>query len=163
MFFGLCNSPTTFQAYMNHTFLDFIDEGWLIIYMDDMLIHSEDNPALHQERTKRVLQHLCEQRLALKLSKCSFDASEVKYLGLLVSAGAIKMDPTKLLAIKNWNPPQRRKSSPILHRILQFLLKIHPGILGPSQTATLPHPQKCPMAMVCGPRNRLRKDKNGVP
>ena len=81
MFFGLCNSPATFQAYMNHTFQDFIDEGWLIIYMDDMLIHSKNNPELHQERTKRVLQRLREQRLALKLSKCSFDASEVEYLG----------------------------------------------------------------------------------
>ena len=110
MFFGLCNSPATFQAYMNHTFQDFIDEGWLIIYMDDMLIHSKDDPALHQERTKRVLQRLREQRLALKLSKCSFDASEVEYLGLLVSAGAIKMDPTKLLAIKNWNPPRDVKA-----------------------------------------------------
>ena len=42
MFFRLCNSLATFQAYMNHTFHDFIDEGWLIIYMDDMLIHSSD-------------------------------------------------------------------------------------------------------------------------
>ena len=109
MFFGLCNSPATFQAYI-HTFQDFIDEGWLIIYMDDMLIHLKDDPTLHQERTRRVLQCLREQRLALKLLKCSFDADEVEYLGLLVSAGAIKMDPTKLLAIKNWNPPKDVKA-----------------------------------------------------
>ena len=49
MFFGLCNSPATFQAYMNHTFHDFINEGWLIIYMDDMLIHLSDDLVLHQE------------------------------------------------------------------------------------------------------------------
>jgi hypothetical protein len=40
MFFGLCNSPATFQALMDHLFGDFIAEGWLIIYMDDLLIHS---------------------------------------------------------------------------------------------------------------------------
>ena len=105
MFFGLCNSPATFQAYMNHTFHDFIDEGWLIIYMDNMLIHLSDDLVLHQERTKRVLERLHEQRLALKLSKCAFNTTEVEYLGLLISPGAIKMDPTKLDAIKNWNAP----------------------------------------------------------
>jgi hypothetical protein len=38
MFFSLCNSPTTFQALMDHLFGNFIAEGWLIIYMDDLLI-----------------------------------------------------------------------------------------------------------------------------
>ena len=110
MFFGLCNSPATFQAYMNHTFQDFIDKGWLIIYMDDMLIHSTDDLTLHQQRTKCMLQRLCEERLTLKLSKCSFDTNEVEYLGLLISPGAIKMDPTKLKAIKEWAPPKDVKA-----------------------------------------------------
>ena len=105
MFFGLCNSLATFQAYMNHTFHDFINEGWLIIYMDDMLIHSSNNLALHQERTKHVLQHLHKEHLALKLSKCTFNMTKVEYLGLLISPGFIKMDPTKLEAIKNWTAP----------------------------------------------------------
>ena len=55
MFFGLCNSPATFQAMMNDIFRDIINEGWLTIYMDDMLLHSTD-PQLHEERTRRVLQ-----------------------------------------------------------------------------------------------------------
>ena len=110
MFFGLCNSPATFQAYMNHTFHNFINEGWLIIYMDDMLIHSSDDLALHQERTKHILERLREQRLTLKLSKCAFDTMEVEYLGLLISPGAIKMDPTKLAAIKDWAPPKDVKA-----------------------------------------------------
>ena len=42
MFFGLCNSPATFQAYMNQTFAKEIDEGWVVIYMDDILIFSND-------------------------------------------------------------------------------------------------------------------------
>ena len=61
MFFRLYNSPATFQAYMNHTFKDFIDKGWLIIYMDNMLIHLSDNLALHQERTHHILERLWEQ------------------------------------------------------------------------------------------------------
>ena len=46
MFFGLCNSPATFQALMNHIFGDLIAEGWLITYMHDILIHS-NNQELH--------------------------------------------------------------------------------------------------------------------
>ena len=38
MFFGLCNSPATFQAMMDAIFKEELDKGWLIIYMDDMLI-----------------------------------------------------------------------------------------------------------------------------
>ena len=42
MFFGLCNSPPTFQRLMAHTFADFILEGWLCIYMDDKVTHHQD-------------------------------------------------------------------------------------------------------------------------
>ena len=38
MFFRLSNSPATFQRFMNDSFKDMIAEGWLIVYMDDMLI-----------------------------------------------------------------------------------------------------------------------------
>ena len=86
---------------MNHIFQDFINEGWLIIYMDDMLIHSSNDLTLHQERTHHVLNHLQEQSLTLKLSKCAFNTTKVGYLRLLISPGSIKMDPTKLEAIKN--------------------------------------------------------------
>ena len=38
MFFGQCNSLPTFQAFMDSTFRDMIMEGWLIIYMDNVLV-----------------------------------------------------------------------------------------------------------------------------
>ena len=46
MFFSLCNSPAMFQQFMNDSFWDMIAEGWLVIYMDDLLIASPD-PATH--------------------------------------------------------------------------------------------------------------------
>ena len=55
MFFGLCNSPATFQNMMDHTFSDMIAQGFLIIYMDDLLIHAENKEKLKQY-TKQVLQ-----------------------------------------------------------------------------------------------------------
>ncbi|ESK82610.1 reverse transcriptase-rnase h-integrase [Moniliophthora roreri MCA 2997] len=42
MFFSLTNSPATFQAFMNDILKDFIDEGWCIVYMDDILIFSDE-------------------------------------------------------------------------------------------------------------------------
>ena len=41
MFFRLCNAPLTFQANMNETFGDFINEGWLLAYLDNTMIMSE--------------------------------------------------------------------------------------------------------------------------
>ena len=38
MFFGLTNSPTTFQTMMNAIFAEELCENWLTIYMDDILI-----------------------------------------------------------------------------------------------------------------------------
>jgi hypothetical protein len=103
MFFGLCNSPATFQALMDHLFGDFIAEGWLIIYMDDLLIHSAGNE-VHQERTEKVLQRLQDNHLYLKLEKCAFAVPEVEYLGMVIMEGHVAMDPTKLTAIDEWQP-----------------------------------------------------------
>ena len=55
MFFGFCNTPPTFQAFMNHIFADMIAERWLKIYMDDLEIHTKDDLELHHQRTCRVL------------------------------------------------------------------------------------------------------------
>ncbi|GLB38887.1 putative retrotransposable element tf2 155 kda protein type 1-like [Lyophyllum shimeji] len=108
MFFGLCNSPATFQTMMNEIFKDMIDEGWLIIYMDDMLIFSTDLEE-HRRRTLRVLQRLKENDLFLKLEKCTFEATEIEYLGMIVSHDHIAMDPTKVAGIKDWPTPTNVK------------------------------------------------------
>ena len=55
MFFRLCNSPAIFQNMMDHTFSNMIAQGFLIIYMDDLLIHAESKEELKQY-TKKVLQ-----------------------------------------------------------------------------------------------------------
>ena len=108
MFFRLCNSPATFQALMNHISGDLIAEGWLIVYMDDILIHS-NNQELHTEQTRKVLEHLWKHKLFLKLEKCFFNKAEVEYLGMIVKEGHIGMDPVKLTAIQEWKPPSSMK------------------------------------------------------
>jgi hypothetical protein len=108
MFFGLCNSPATFQAMMNDIFRDMLNEGWLIIYMDDILIYSND-PEEHRRRTLHILAKLRENDLFLKVEKCKFNVKEVGYLGLIISENKIAMDPTKLAGIHNWPAPTNVK------------------------------------------------------
>ena len=79
MFFGLSNSPMMFQRFMNDSFRDMIAEGWLIIYMDDLLILSPDEET-DTTNTRRVLQRMKELDLHLKIKKCKFGVSEIDYL-----------------------------------------------------------------------------------
>ena len=83
MFFGLSNSPATFQRFMNDSFKDMIAEGWLIVYINDMLITAAKEKE-NIERTKRVLQRMKELDLHLKLKKCKFGVKEVDFLGLIL-------------------------------------------------------------------------------
>ncbi|CDO76040.1 hypothetical protein BN946_scf184891.g3 [Trametes cinnabarina] len=104
MFFGLCNAPATFQAMMNDIFRDFLAEGWMIIYMDDILLFSDNLDDMHKHTTQ-VLQHLQENDLYLKGEKCEFDKQEVEFLGAIVRPGEIAMDPVKLEGLKEWQTP----------------------------------------------------------
>ena len=49
MFFRLTNSPATFQTMMNVIFAKEIAKGWLIVYMDDILITTKDNLHFHKK------------------------------------------------------------------------------------------------------------------
>ena len=93
---------------MNHIFGDLIVEGWLIIYMDDILIHS-NNQELHTEQTRKILECLQKHILFLKLEKCFFNKAEIEYLGIIVKEGHVGMDPVKLAAIQKWKPPSSVK------------------------------------------------------
>uniref|UniRef100_A0A0W0G4D7 Reverse transcriptase domain-containing protein n=1 Tax=Moniliophthora roreri TaxID=221103 RepID=A0A0W0G4D7_MONRR len=104
MFFGLMNSPATFQAFMDDILQDFMAEGWCLVYMDDILIYSATKDQ-HRERTLRLMQQLKEQDLYLKPHKCKFDVSEIDFLGLVIRPGQISMDPTKLSGISEWPAP----------------------------------------------------------
>ena len=80
MFFGLTNSPTTFQTMMNDIFQELIAEGVVVVYLDDILIFMETLKQ-HREVTRRVLKLLEENQLFLKPDKCEFES----WLALLLT------------------------------------------------------------------------------
>ena len=117
MFFGLTNSPTTFQTMMNDIFWEEIAEGWVVIYMDDILVFSKDKKD-HKKHVRWILQKLREHKLSLKLEKCWFSKQEIEFLGLIISEDSIMMDKGKVKAIRNWLEPKNKKE---LQQFLGFV------------------------------------------
>ncbi len=105
MFFGLMNSPATFQTMMDNIFCKEIAQGWLKIYMDDLIVASKDNEEVHQQWVNQVLQKIKLHNLFLKAKKCSFHKKQVKYLGMIIGQGKVKMDPIKVEGIAKWPIP----------------------------------------------------------
>ena len=84
MFFGLTNSLATFQTMMNNIFQEEIAEGWVVIYMDDILVFSKEKTE-HQKQVKRILEKLRQHQLSLKVEKCYFEKEEIEFLGLIIT------------------------------------------------------------------------------
>ncbi|KAL0158290.1 hypothetical protein M9458_046366, partial [Cirrhinus mrigala] len=68
--YGLANSPSVFQGFMNKVFREYLHK-FVIVYIDDILIYSR-NLAEHRQHVTQVLQKLRTHHLYLKLEKCDF-------------------------------------------------------------------------------------------
>jgi transposase InsO family protein len=108
MFFGLTNSPATFQTMMNDIFRDLVTEGVVVVYLDDILIFTESIEQ-HREVTRRVLKLLEEHQLFLKPDKCDFEQTKVEYLGVIISHNSVEMDPVKVAGVAEWPQPSSKK------------------------------------------------------
>ena len=101
--FGLTNALAAFMDLMNRIFRPYLDQ-FVIVFIDDILIYSGSGEE-HAEHFRIILQTLREHGLYAKLSKCPFWLDNVAFLGHIVSAGGISVDPQKVEAILNWKPP----------------------------------------------------------
>ena len=98
--FELCEAPSSFQSYINDVLRDCLDV-FATAYIDDILIYSKSKKE-HQNHVKTVLIKLQAADLQLDIEKCEFNVEEVKYLGLIIVKGEIRMDPAKITVITNW-------------------------------------------------------------
>ena len=110
MFFGLTNSPATFQAMMNHIYRDVIAKhdqlGTAIrVYMDDIGIATRTTLQGHIAAVKDVLAVAKEHDLYFKLEKCLFHQPRMDYLGVILEKGVTRMDPAKISGIRDWPTP----------------------------------------------------------
>ena len=126
MFFGLTNSPATFQVMMNDIYHDTIakheQRGTFIhVYMDDIAITTK-HPSLdsHRVAVRDVLQVAKDNSLFFKLPKCIFHAPSIDYLGVILERGVTCMDPVKVAGIKHWPTPTCIKDICSFHSFCNF-------------------------------------------
>ncbi|XP_043717481.1 uncharacterized mitochondrial protein AtMg00860-like [Telopea speciosissima] len=104
MSFGLNNAPVAFMALMNRVFHDVLDK-FVIVFIDDILVYSK-NEEEHAQHLRFVLQRLREKQLYAKFSICEFWLPQVGFLGHIISARGIEVDPGKVKAVVNWESPK---------------------------------------------------------
>ena len=138
--FGLCNAPAVFQSFVNDVLRDYLNK-FVFVYLDDILIFSPDEET-HTHHVRQVLQSLMENQLYCKAEKCEFHVKTISFLGYIISANQIQMDPEKVSAVANWPSPTNRK------KVQQFLgfanfyrrfIRNFSGIAAPLHALTSPH------------------------
>ncbi|MBW0586486.1 hypothetical protein O181_126201 [Austropuccinia psidii MF-1] len=108
MEFGIKNAPSNYQTMMNTIFPTELSEGWLIIYIDDIIICS-DSWLLHLERLARVLHKVAEINMNISLKKFNFNFEELKALGHIVSGLSWGIDKNKVAAVILKPIPQNKR------------------------------------------------------
>jgi RNase H-like domain found in reverse transcriptase/Reverse transcriptase (RNA-dependent DNA polymerase) len=86
---------------MDGIFEELITEGIVVVYLDNILIFTKTMEE-HQEIVQRVLDILRHHGLSLKLEKCKFEKTSIKYLGVVISQDSIMMDLAKIARVSEW-------------------------------------------------------------
>jgi len=107
MFFGMTNSPATFQTLMNDIFWDLIVEGIMVVYLDNILIFTRIEEE-YVKAIRRVLQVLQKHKLFLHLEKYEFCKERIEYLGLVILENKVSMDPVKVAGVREWPTPENK-------------------------------------------------------
>ena len=113
MSFGLTNAPAHFMYLMNSVFMPELDK-FVVVFIDDILVYSK-NKSEHAEHLRIVLNRLREHKLYAKFSKCEFWLKEVQFLGHVLSAEGVAVDPSKVKDVLDWKPPTT------VHEVRSFL------------------------------------------
>src|SRR5207244_8888215 len=97
------NSPPFFMYLMNSLFMMEL-VLCVIVFIDDILVYSK-NEEEHAKHLRIVLDRLREHQLYAKLSKCQFWLKEVSFLGHILSAKGVAVDPSKAQEVLDWKSP----------------------------------------------------------
>lgn len=96
--FGLKNAPSTFQRFVNYVFDDLVLAGKVAIYLDDIMVATRSEEE-HLEIMKDVFDRLVKNKLELRIDKCHFMKSEIRYLGYWITKDAIRPDKCNINAV----------------------------------------------------------------
>jgi hypothetical protein len=119
--FGLMNEPSTFMILMNEVLKEFIGK-FVIVYLDDILIYSKSTDE-HLKHLAIVMKKLQQEKLLINMKKSSFMKTKLIYLGFVISANELRMDPEKVEVIKNWPSPRNVFEVRSFHGLASFYRK----------------------------------------
>lgn len=122
--FGLSNAPSTFMRVMNQALRPFIGK-FVVVYFDDILVFSL-TLADHLGHLREVLQVLRQNKLFATLKKCEFGSPNVHFLGYIVSAKGLAVDPSKVSAIQSWPEPKTLSETRSFHGLASFYRRYVP-------------------------------------
>ena len=105
MFFGLTNSPATFQAMMNELLRNLINMGKVMAFIDDVIVGTGTEEE-HDEIVVEIIKRLEENNLHVKLEKCKWKVREVGFLGVVIGPDGIKMEEEKVRDVLDWLTPK---------------------------------------------------------
>ena len=108
MFFGMTNSPATFQAIMNEILRDMINKGKVAAFVDDVLIGTETEEG-HDEIVEEVLKRLEKNDLYVKPEKCVWKVRKIGFLGVIIGPNRIEMEKEKVDGVLSWPEPKNAK------------------------------------------------------
>jgi len=98
MFFGMTNSPATFQAMMNEILRDMINEEKVTAFVDNVLVRTETEEG-HDEIVEEVLKRLEKNDLYVKPEKCVWKTRKVPFLGVVMGEGRVEMEEEKVESV----------------------------------------------------------------
>ena len=101
MLFGLTGGPASWQRFINDLLWEYLND-FCTAYPDDILIYNTSIKE-HQTHVQKMLTKLQEAKIPADVDNCKFHVTETKYLGLIVSTKGIKIDLSKVDAIKSWD------------------------------------------------------------
>ena len=105
IFFGLTNSPATFQVMMNKLLRDLINMGKVVAFIDDVIVGMEDKEG-HDELAVEIIKRLEENDLYVKPEKYKWKVREVGFLGVVIGPDRIKIKEEKVKGVLNWLTPK---------------------------------------------------------
>ena len=105
---GLTNSPATFQRAMNTILQEGIRRGFVLVYLDDILVFSNTLEE-HEEHMRWLVEQLKANELKVKISKCEVVLDGVQFLGHEITQGHIRPLSDKIEVIDKCPRPKTIK------------------------------------------------------
>ena len=124
--FGFSNIPATFQDYVNKILAKKLDV-FVIVYLDNILIYTEDPGQAHVRAIWWVLENLRKHGLFANLKKCQFHQDEFRFLGYVVSAKGVQIEDERIEAVKFWPEPKSVQDIQVFIRFANFYWRFIQG------------------------------------